>query len=192
VYEDSFFPTFLPTFVGGGVFGGSYPNRGEVDLNAVLICISFMARDGEHFFHVFFFFAGRGGQSVQGLCWFIPGWVWEYHMLLICPPVGLLDVSQAGSEPAVQEPSCFLSVTWHGEALYRLGVQGVKVLILLDFFFSAKCASILSAKFLICGAHAVFSCTLVTILDQLFEIFVYLKPGNIYICSKSSVGVLDN
>jgi hypothetical protein len=31
--------------------------------------------------------------------------------------------------------SCFLNVTWHGAALYGLGVQGVKVLILLGAFF---------------------------------------------------------
>jgi hypothetical protein len=35
---------------------------------------------------------------------------------------------------AALEPSCFLSVTWHGEALYVLGVQGVKHLILSTFF----------------------------------------------------------
>jgi hypothetical protein len=32
-----------------------------------------------------------------------------------------------------QQPSCFLSVMWHGEALYELGVQGVRVLILGGF-----------------------------------------------------------
>jgi hypothetical protein len=35
----------------------------------------------------------------------------------------------------VQEPSSFLSVTWYGEDLYGLEVQGVKVLILLGAFF---------------------------------------------------------
>jgi hypothetical protein len=33
------------------------------------------------------------------------------------------------------EPSCFLSVTWCGEALYRLGAHGVEVLILLGAIF---------------------------------------------------------
>jgi hypothetical protein len=33
------------------------------------------------------------------------------------------------------EPSCFLSVTWCGEALYRLGVQGFGVLFLFIYFF---------------------------------------------------------
>jgi hypothetical protein len=31
VYEGSFFPTFLPTHVVGGVFDDSYSNRGEVE-----------------------------------------------------------------------------------------------------------------------------------------------------------------
>jgi hypothetical protein len=34
-----------------------------------------------------------------------------------------------------QQPSSFLSVMWHGEALHGLGVQGVKVLILLGALF---------------------------------------------------------
>jgi hypothetical protein len=51
--------------------------------------------------------------------------------------VGLLNVSQAGLEQhlAAQEPSCFLSVTWYGEAFHRLGVQGVEVLIPLAALF---------------------------------------------------------
>jgi hypothetical protein len=40
----------------------------------------------------------------------------------------------------VQEPFCFLSVTWHGEALYELGVQGVKVLILFGALFPPNVA----------------------------------------------------
>jgi hypothetical protein len=72
-----------------------------------------------------------------------------------------------------QDPSCFLSVTWHGEALYGLGVQGVEVLILLGafFFFSAKCGSSVSARFLIYRAHAVCFCTLVAILDPTIVTF---------------------
>jgi hypothetical protein len=43
-------PTSLPTFGGVGVFDDSYSNRMKWNLSVVLICISFMARDGEHFF----------------------------------------------------------------------------------------------------------------------------------------------
>jgi hypothetical protein len=31
MYEGSFFPTSLPTFVGGSVFDDSYSNKGEVE-----------------------------------------------------------------------------------------------------------------------------------------------------------------
>jgi hypothetical protein len=48
---------------------------------------------------------------------------------------------------AVQDHSWFLSVIWHREALCRLGVQGVEVLLLLGVFFSAKCGSNFSARF---------------------------------------------
>jgi hypothetical protein len=54
---------------------------------------------------------------------------------------------------------------WCGEVLYGLRVQGVRVLLLLGAFFSAKCGSSISAKFLIYAAHAVCFCILVTILD---------------------------
>jgi hypothetical protein len=44
----SFSPTSSPTHVGGGVFDDGYSKRWN--LSVVLICIPFMARDGEHFF----------------------------------------------------------------------------------------------------------------------------------------------
>jgi hypothetical protein len=40
------------------------------------------------------------------------------------------------------EPSCFLSVTWHVEAFHELGVQGVKVLILLGALFPLSVAPV--------------------------------------------------
>jgi hypothetical protein len=43
----------LPTPAVGGVFDDGYSNRGEVESCVVLNCISFMARDGEHFFMCF-------------------------------------------------------------------------------------------------------------------------------------------
>jgi hypothetical protein len=53
VYEGSFFPTSSPTFV-GGVLDDTHSKRVTWNLSVVLICISFMARDGEHFFMCFF------------------------------------------------------------------------------------------------------------------------------------------
>jgi hypothetical protein len=54
VFEGSFSPTSLPTFVVGGVFDDSYSNKSEWTLSVVLICIFFMVRDGEHLFIGFF------------------------------------------------------------------------------------------------------------------------------------------
>jgi hypothetical protein len=54
VYEGSFFSTCSPTFVVGGVFDDGYSNGVRWNLSVVLIHISFMARDGEHFFLCFF------------------------------------------------------------------------------------------------------------------------------------------
>jgi hypothetical protein len=46
----------------------------------------------------FFFFSGPRVSLSRGLCCFIPGGLWEYCLLLICSPVGLPNVSQAGLE----------------------------------------------------------------------------------------------
>jgi hypothetical protein len=51
VYESTFFPASLPTFI-GGVLDDSYSGV-RWNLNVVLIFISFVARDGEHFFMCF-------------------------------------------------------------------------------------------------------------------------------------------
>jgi hypothetical protein len=53
VYEGSFSPTASPAFVVVGVFDDGYCNGVRWNLSVVLICISFMARDGKHFFMCF-------------------------------------------------------------------------------------------------------------------------------------------
>jgi hypothetical protein len=53
VYEGSFYPTASPTFVVVCVLMIAILTGIRRNLNVVLICISFMAKDGEHFFFVF-------------------------------------------------------------------------------------------------------------------------------------------
>jgi hypothetical protein len=53
MYEGSFFPAFSPTFVVVGVLDDRFVKGVRWNLSVVLVCISFMARDGEHFLCVF-------------------------------------------------------------------------------------------------------------------------------------------
>jgi hypothetical protein len=67
-----------------------------------------------------------------------------FPYLLVCQ----MSPKQVWSQCLVMwDSSCFLSVTWSGEALYGSGVQGVKVLIFLGDFFSAKCSSVSQQNF---------------------------------------------
>jgi hypothetical protein len=88
------------------------------------------------YYSVFFL---QSGESVfpGGYSGLSQGWLWEYCVmlgahLLVC----WMSPKQVWRQHlAAQEPFCFLSVTWHGEALYGLGVHSVEVLILLSAFF---------------------------------------------------------
>jgi hypothetical protein len=77
---------------------------------------------------LFSFFLWGGGQSVQGLCWFIPG-----VDVGIPPAVCLLTCWSASPKQVwcwcleMREPSSFLSVIWCGEALHEMGIWGVGV-----------------------------------------------------------------
>jgi hypothetical protein len=88
-------------------------------------------------FVIQFFLQGRA-QSVQGAMLVYPKGGCGNTMchlfvhLLVC----WMSPKQIWSQGLTEwESSCFLGVMWCGEALYRLGVQGVKALILLDAFF---------------------------------------------------------
>jgi hypothetical protein len=58
----------------------------------------------------------------------------------------------------VVQDSYFLSVKWCEEALYGLGVPGVKVLILLVAFFLTSVAAGLSKIFDLLSSHCLFLC----------------------------------
>jgi hypothetical protein len=63
------------------------------------------------------------------VCWMFAKQVWSWHL-------------------AALEPSCFLSVTWCGEILYGLGIQGVEVLFLLGSLFLPSVAPVSQQDFL--------------------------------------------
>jgi hypothetical protein len=63
---------------------------------------------------------------------------------------------------------------WQGEALCELGVQGVRTLLIFGGFFSAKCGSSVSARFLIYGSHAVCFLPPVAILDPPLSLMISL------------------
>jgi hypothetical protein len=89
-------------------------------------------------FGFFVFVCGVGVSLFKGLCWFIPE-----------VPVGIPHVTYlfiCWSSP-VQEPSCFLSVTWCGEVLHGLGVKGFGVLILLGGFFLPRAVLVSQQNF---------------------------------------------
>jgi hypothetical protein len=70
-------------------------------------------------------------------------------MLLICSPVGLLDVSQAGLELVSGGAGALLfsqcNVAWR--SFVQAGGSGCRSFASSWFFFSAKCGSSISVKF---------------------------------------------
>jgi hypothetical protein len=112
-----------------------------------LCCVSFSGPC--LLFRVFLVFFGRAGVSLSwGLCWFIPG----VDVGILCATYLLTCWSVSPKEVwsqclVAQEPSCFLSVTWCGEALYRLGAWGVRVLLLLGVFILPSVAPVSQQAF---------------------------------------------
>jgi hypothetical protein len=88
------------------------------------------------FFCFVFCFCRARVRLSRRLCWFIPGVaVGISHAAYLLTYWSASPMQVWRQHLAAWEPSCFLSVTWHGEDLYGLEVQGVKVLILLGGFF---------------------------------------------------------
>jgi hypothetical protein len=59
-------------------------------------------------FFLLLFLLGGGSVCPGEYAGLSQGWLWEYCMTLICSPVGLLDVSQAGLEPASGDTGALL------------------------------------------------------------------------------------
>jgi hypothetical protein len=103
-----------------------------------------------------------GGISLpRGLCWFILGVTGGILCDTWLSPVWAAEYL-AGRFGASGGSS--LSVMWHGDTFYRLGVLNVVVLILIGALFLPSGSSV-SARFWSHGAHAVCFHILVTILD---------------------------
>jgi hypothetical protein len=102
-------------------------------------------------------FACVWGQSVQGLCLFIPGVaVGILHSTYLLTCFSATPKQVWSQHLAAWEPSCFLSVMWHGEALYRLEFQSVIFLILLGGFFCQVWLQRLSKIFYLRCSHCLF------------------------------------
>jgi hypothetical protein len=102
---------------------------------APLLCVPFQFLV---YYSVFFFLFEEQGQSVKGAMLVYPrGSCGNTRCHLFAH---LFCISQAVLEPVSDSVGsfCFLSVMWCGEALYGLGVQGVRVLILPGVFFLAS------------------------------------------------------
>jgi hypothetical protein len=102
-----------------------------------LLCVSLQFLVYCWGFYLFIFLQGRESICPGGYAGLSQGWLGEYPIDAWCSPIGLPNVSQAGLELclAAWELSCFLSVTWCGEAFHLLGVQCFKDLILLGALF---------------------------------------------------------
>jgi hypothetical protein len=114
-----------------------------------------------------FFLPGRGSVSPRGCAALSQRWLWEYCVMLICSPVGLLDVFQAvlllvsGGAGVLLFAQC--NMAWR--SFVWAGGLGCWTFDSSWCYFSDKCGSTVSARFLIYIAHAVYFCMLVAILD---------------------------
>jgi hypothetical protein len=104
----------------------------------------------------FFFLQGGGSVCSVASSGLSQGWLWEYCVPLICSPVGLLNVSQAGLEPVSGGAEALLfshcNVAWR--SFVWAGESGCQSFDSSWCFSSAMCGSSFSAKFLIYGTYA--------------------------------------
>jgi hypothetical protein len=88
------------------------------------------------YYGVFCFVCGVGVSLSRGLCWFIPGVTVGISHDAYLFTWWSASPKQVWSQCLVAwELSCFLSVMWCGEALFRMAVRGVGVFLLLGGFW---------------------------------------------------------
>jgi hypothetical protein len=133
------------------------PSSGVLRAPCPLCCVFLFSS----LFIIQVFFVGRRGQSAQEAMLVYSGVVCGNtacclfaHLLVCCMPP-----KQIWSQCVLAwEPSCFLSVTWHREALYRLGVQHVEAQFLLVLFFCQVWLQCLSKVFCSWCSNCLFLC----------------------------------
>jgi hypothetical protein len=110
---------------------------------------------------------GGGVSLSSGLGWLVPGVAVGIPCALICSPVGLMDVSQAGLEPVSGGAGAllFFRCNMVQRSFVQPGGSGCCSPESSLCFFSAKCGPSISAMFLIHKAHTVCFCALITMLD---------------------------
>jgi hypothetical protein len=127
-----------------------------------------------------FFFPGRRSDCPGGYAGLFQGinlavGILHATYLLTCWSV---SPKQVRSQCLVaQEPSWFLCIMWHGEAMCRLGVLSVGVLLLLGCF-SCQVWLHVSVRLLLYRAHTICFFPLVTILD-----FSHMKFCSMWRCT---------
>jgi hypothetical protein len=109
-----------------------------------LLCASF-----QFIFNCSFFFC-IGVSLPKGLCWLISGVAGGIPCDAWCSPDWSSECLPSRFRAGVwrwQQPSCFLSVTCCGEAFYRLGAQGIEVLIFLSALYLPSVAPVSQQDF---------------------------------------------
>jgi hypothetical protein len=100
----------------------------------------------------FFFFAGWRTVCPGGYADFSQGWLWGYHMLLICSPVGLPSRLGAGAWQCGSPPG-FSIYCGVGKLYVGWGCGDVRVLPLLGGFSCLVCLQYLRKIFTLRNTH---------------------------------------
>jgi hypothetical protein len=84
----------------GDQFLAPSPFSGVLREPCSLCCVFFISSLFIIQLGILFLFSGCGGGSIcpGDYAFLSQGWLWEYHVLFICSPVDLLNVSQVGLE----------------------------------------------------------------------------------------------
>jgi hypothetical protein len=121
-------------------------------------------------FFSFFFSPRQGSDYLGSYAGLSQGWLWGYHVSLICSPVGLHLPCRLGAGIWwCRSPSGFSIYCGMGSYVWAGGLGVLEFCLMV--VFPARCVCSISARFLLYRAHAICFLPLVTILDLLFFFF---------------------